>query len=208
MSESEQPSGGGLRIGGLRSPLAGPFTLEVSAGACAAITGASGSGKSLFLRMIADLDPNDGDIALDGAPRRSFTPPQWRGQVVYVPAEAGWWADTVKAHFASDDIGRARRLADQLGLAPELIDGEVARLSTGERQRLAIIRAVLLDPPVLLLDEPTGALDDETTTRVEALIRDLLGKGCAVVMVTHDLGLAGRLATARYRMADRQLGAA
>src|SRR5689334_13447214 len=88
-----------LRIIGLQSPLAGPFDLELAAGECLAITGASGSGKSLCLRMIADLDGNEGDVLLDGASRRSFSAPAWRRQVVYNAAEPGWWHERVGDHL-------------------------------------------------------------------------------------------------------------
>jgi ABC-type sulfate/molybdate transport systems ATPase subunit len=67
-----------LSISGLRGAVAGPFELSLAAGACVAISGASGSGKSLLLRMIADLDPNEGDVFLDGRPRGAFSAPAWR----------------------------------------------------------------------------------------------------------------------------------
>ena len=196
-----------LSLQDLKSPLAGPFSLQVQAGRCAAVTGASGSGKSLFLRMIADLDVNDGQAWLDGQPRESLPPPQWRRRVAYVAAEAGWWAETVKAHFPKDGLPAARDLARRLGLAAELMDGPVARLSTGERQRLALIRALAPEPPVLLLDEPTGALDPASTGEVEQLVREAMGRGTAVVMVTHDMVLAERIGSERYVMADRKLSA-
>ncbi|MBO0710445.1 MAG: ATP-binding cassette domain-containing protein, partial [Acetobacteraceae bacterium] len=75
-----------LRLAGLRSHLAGPFDLAVQPGECVAITGPSGSGKSLFLRMIADLDPNDGEAWLDGRARGSFAAPAWRRRVLYSAA--------------------------------------------------------------------------------------------------------------------------
>jgi ABC-type iron transport system FetAB ATPase subunit len=208
MTDAAPRSGDRLLVDNLRSALAGPFSLRLGAGGCAAVTGPSGSGKSLFLRMIADLDVNEGAIALDGRPREAFAPHQWRRQVVYVAAEAGWWADGVKAHFRKNALARAAALAGALGLDPGLIDGLVARLSTGERQRLALVRALLLQSPVLLLDEPTGALDQDSTAKVEAVIRDRLAAGVAVVLVTHDPALAQRLGTARYHMADRRLAAA
>jgi len=197
-----------LSLNGLRSALAGPFALEVGAGRCAVITGPSGSGKSLFLRMAADLDPNEGEARLDGRDRGQFKPADWRRSVCYVAAEAGWWGPSVAEHFTKGQMAPARVLAGQLGLAPELADAEVARLSTGEKQRFALIRALLLESPVLLLDEPTGALDQAAVGLVERAIRRRLAEGAAVVMVTHDEALAQRLADRRYHMSERRLSAA
>jgi ABC-type iron transport system FetAB ATPase subunit len=180
-----------LRTESLRSSLAGPFDITVPAGACLAVTGASGSGKSLFLRMIADLDPNRGEVWLDGRPRSSYAAPAWRQEVAYAPAESGWWADAVTAHFT--DLAAARALAERLDLKPELLDGPVLRLSTGEKQRLALARTLLRASPVLLLDEPTGPLDEGSVIRAEALFREKLASGTAIVMVTHDARQADRL---------------
>jgi len=191
-----------LTIVNLHSRLAGPFTLSVAPGECIAITGPSGSGKSLFLRMVADLDPNDGDVALDGRPRRGFSPSAWRRQVVYVAAEPGWWEETVAPHFRNLDFARAA--CPRLGLAPALLDSALVRLSTGERQRLALIRTLALDPPVLLLDEPTGALDQESTGLVEAEIRTRLEAGTSILMVTHSAGQAARLGHRHFHMKDRR----
>jgi ABC-type iron transport system FetAB ATPase subunit len=195
-----------LRIAGLRSDLAGPFDLEIAAGGCVAITGPSGSGKSLFLRMIADLDPNQGEVTLDGRDRRSFPAPEWRRRVVYNAAETGWWDDQVAPHFA--DLPRARAMAPALGLDTALLDGPVLRLSTGERQRLALIRALSLEPPVLLLDEPTGALDEASTGLVEAILCQRLTGGTAIIMVTHSPEQAARMGHQQFRMAGRRLVAA
>jgi len=89
-AESEDTMTAALTLRQLRNDLVGPFDLELGAGTCAAISGPSGSGKSLFLRMIADLDPNEGEVWLGGAERASFGPTQWRGRVTYVSAESGW----------------------------------------------------------------------------------------------------------------------
>jgi UDP-glucose/iron transport system ATP-binding protein len=198
-----------LRLVTLRSALAGPFDLTLAAGTCIAIAGPSGSGKSLLLRMIADLDPNQGEVFLDGQERRSVTAPGWRRRVVYSAAEPGWWHDTVAPHFAS---GAARDLAHtltpRLGLDPALLDSPVVRLSTGERQRLALIRALALDPPVLLLDEPTGPLDQDSTALVEAVLRERLAGGTAILLVTHSPEQAGRLGQQQFRMQQRRLVAA
>ena len=194
-----------LRVVNLRSGLAGPFDLSLAAGECLAVTGPSGSGKSLFLRMIADLDPSQGEVFLDGIERRSIPAPTWRRRAVYNAAEPGWWSESVADHFAGAAMRFALPLAPRLGLAPALLEGPVVRLSTGERQRLALIRALALNAPVLLLDEPTGALDEQSTHSVEALLRDRLAAGVAIAMVTHSPEQAARLGHRHLRMADRRL---
>ncbi len=192
-----------LRVSGLHSRLAGPFDLTLDPGECVAITGASGSGKSLLLRMIADLDPNEGEAWLDGVARSTISAPSWRRQVTYVAAESGWWGDMVVDHFP--DPAAARTLAPSLGLKPELFDGHVLRLSTGEKQRLALLRSLLPGPPVLLLDEPTGALDEVSQAKVEELLAERLASGAAILLVTHDPGQAVRLGRRHFVMLDRTL---
>lgn len=194
-----------LRIASLGSALAGPFDLSVAASECVAITGPSGSGKSLFLRMIADLDPSEGEVWLDGQERSAFPAPEWRRRVVYNAAEPGWWSDDVVAHFPGPAASAARALAPSLGLGADLLEGSVARLSTGERQRLALIRALALASPVLLLDEPTGALDERAAALVESVLRQRLATGAAILMVTHNPEQARRLGHRRLRMAERRL---
>jgi len=194
----------GLRIHGLRSALAGPFELEVNAGECAAVTGPSGSGKSLFLRMIADLDPNEGEVALGDVARGSVPAPDWRRRAVYVAAEPGWWDPRVEAHFRRQDAEAAVALAETLGLTEAHLSGEVSRLSTGERQRLALVRALVRGPEALLLDEPTGALDRASVVRAAAFLAQRKRDGLIVVLVTHDEDLAAQLGDVRRRMQDRR----
>lgn len=194
-----------LTLHGLRSPLAGPFDLELAAGACLAVGGPSGAGKSLFLRMIADLDPNTGDVRLDGSPREAMSASAWRRKAPYVAAESGWWRDTAAAHFTPEDLGRARDLAGRLGVRSDAMDDEVRRLSTGERQRLAIIRALVLDSPLLLLDEPTGPLDPEATARVEAVLTERLKAGTTIILVSHDPRQAERLGAQRRLIRERRM---
>jgi ABC-type lipoprotein export system ATPase subunit len=81
----------------------------------------------------------------------------------------------------------------------------VRALSTGEKQRLALIRALVLEPPLLLLDEPTGPLDPETTGEVEAVLTERLKAGCAIILVTHDPRQAERLGAAQRTMRERRL---
>lgn len=196
-----------LTVKQLRSELAGPFELSLDRGTCAAITGASGSGKSLFLRMVADLDPNEGEVWLNERARAAMPAPAWRKQVTYVAAESGWWAEIVIEHFPLRRRDEIVPLASSLGLRAELLDAPVAQLSTGEKQRLALVRALLLAPPVLLLDEPTGPLDEESVVRVEALLRQRMAAGTSILLVTHDPKQAERLGDRRYRMAARRLEA-
>jgi ABC-type transport system involved in cytochrome bd biosynthesis fused ATPase/permease subunit len=199
------PSQTGLFVRHLQSALAGPFDFAVPTGGCAVISGPSGSGKSLFLRMIADLDPNEGEVRLNGTERRSLDGPTWRRTVPYVPSEAGWWLDDVAGHFAPDKREQARRLAAGFGLVEGQFDAPVARLSTGERQRLAVIRALVLDAPAMLLDEPTSALDEEAAALVETELKARLQNGCVIVMVSHDAGQAARLKATHYLMVERKL---
>src|SRR5258707_4916668 len=105
----------------LRSEFAGPFDLNLGAGACAAITGPSGSGKSLFFRMIADLDPNEGKVWLNGAERAYIVAPECRRKVTYVSAESGWWAGTVIEHFAPNKPSEVDVLAPCPGISAAIL---------------------------------------------------------------------------------------
>ena len=170
---------------------------ELAAGGALAVVGPSGSGKSLFLRALADLDPNVGALALDGAPREAMTGPEWRRRVTYVPSESGWWADLVRDHFADWDAALPE--VEGLGFPVESGDWPVSRLSTGERQRLALARALLQSPPVLLLDEPTSGLDEQATRTVEARLKDFMAAGGGLIFTTHDEAQARRLANGCLR---------
>lgn len=186
---------------GLRTLHAGPFDFVLAPGDCLAITGPSGAGKSLLLRMIADLDPHEGEILLDGRSFASMSGPDWRSKVVYSAAESGWWLDRVGEHFRERPV----QLAAQLGLRPDIFEQAVASCSTGERQRLALLRALEPQPPVLLLDEPTGALDPDGKAQLEALLETQLAAGLTLVLVTHDPAQATRLGTLRGHLTAGRL---
>ncbi len=177
-----------------RSGLA-PFDLDLADGECVALSGPSGAGKTILLRAIADLDPNEGSASLDGVGRETIAAPQWRRRVSFLPAEAGWWADTVAAHFPDSEA--AATLLPELNLPPEALDWSISRLSTGERQRLALARVLLLAPRVMLLDEPTSGLDPEAAAQVEAILQARLEQGAAILLVTHAADQAGRMARRR-----------
>jgi ABC-type iron transport system FetAB ATPase subunit len=180
-----------LTVQNVAGPHLPPVSFSLISGDILTVRGASGVGKSQLLRALADLSEHTGVITLDGVAQSAIAPAEWRKRVVYVPAESGWWADTVVEHFTA--IPPADWLA-RLSLAPELIEAPVERLSTGERQRLALLRALMLAPRVLLLDEPTANLDARNTTAMAHLVADYVrAEGSAVVWVTHDATEGDRL---------------
>lgn len=178
-------------------------SFELQARECVVLQGPSGAGKTVLLRAIADLDPNTGTAALDGVERSAMSAPDWRRRVTYVAAEPGWWAETVEEHYG--DWSRALSLVERLGLPARCGAWPVARLSTGERQRLALVRALLIEPRVLLLDEPTGALDPEAEAVVETILAERLASGTSILWVTHDRAQARRVSTRRLLIADGRI---
>jgi phosphate-transporting ATPase len=181
-----------LQVRDLRTSILKPASFSLSAGEALAVRGPSGAGKTLLLRAVADLDPNEGLVTLDGRDRSTIAGPEWRRLVGYVPAEPGWWADTVGEHFGEWTATLA--FVRDLGFPEETKAWPIARLSTGERLRLALVRALMLRPKVLLLDEPTAALDVASVAAVESLIKARMRTGLAVLWVTHDVEQGKRVA--------------
>jgi phosphate-transporting ATPase len=189
-----------LSVRDLTRPGLAPISFELADGECVAVVGASGSGKTLMLRAIADLDPNRGAVALDGVGRETMPAPEWRRRVVYVAAEPGWWEESVATRF--EDWDRASHMIAATGLPDNCRDWPISRLSTGERQRLGLVRALVLEPRVLLLDEPTSGLDAAATRAVEELVHGHLARGACALWVTHDTDQSRRLASRRLVCAD------
>src|SRR3954470_19420949 len=181
-----------LQVRDLRTAILKPASFALSMGECVAIRGPSGAGKTLLLRAVADLDPNAGSVILENRNRSTIPGPEWRRLVGYVPAEPGWWAETVGEHFA--DWTAAARVLKCLGFSGEAKTWPISGLSTGERLRLALVRALIVRPKVLLLDEPTAALDAAAVGAVESLIATRIRAGLAVLWVTHDTSQARRIA--------------
>ncbi len=189
-----------LSVRALSRPGLGPASFDLADGECLAVRGKSGSGKTLLLRVIADLDPNSGAVTLDEQPRAAMPAPLWRRQVCYLATEPGWWADRLGDHFP--DWGPVPEYLEALGLPSDCRGARVSTLSTGERQRLALIRTLLVEPRVLLLDEPTSGLDADTTAAVERLLLALLASGTGIIWVTHDDAQARRVAHADLLVVD------
>jgi phosphate-transporting ATPase len=186
-----------LTVNGLkRLHISASFDLQD--GECVALQGPSGVGKTLLLRSIADLDPNEGTVKLDGTLREAMPAPHWRKRVTYLAAEPGWWSDIVQEHFS--DWDDALPLVVRLGLPPTCGAWPVQRLSTGERQRMGLVRALMLQPRVLLLDEPTSALDSASAAAVEALIAERISNGASVLWSTHDNAQASRVGSRVFVM--------
>lgn len=184
-----------LRIDSLLAPGVDASALTIDNGTCVALHGPSGSGKTRLLRAIADLDEARGDVWLDDRPRSAFTAPKWRARVMYLSAESHWWLPTVRPHAVDWHPDHL----EALGFSDDVLDWQIRRLSSGERQRLALARALAHRPAALLLDEPSANLDIANTERVERLITDWRqsGDGC-VLWVSHDPAQRARVAGAVY----------
>jgi ABC-type iron transport system FetAB ATPase subunit len=192
----------GLVVRNLRFRDRGPFSFDLAPGTCIGLSGPSGVGKSLLLRALADLDPHQGEVLLDGRPAAAFSAPQWRRQVGYLPATSHWWHEIVGDHFHGDWTP----LVASSGLPADVGRWPVSRLSTGERQRLGILRLMCNRPRVLLLDEPTANLDRENARRMEALIRETIRcRQTAALWVSHDLDVFDRVADRRFEWQAGQL---
>lgn len=177
-----------------------------------AVAGPSGSGKTLLLRALAGLDALDAGALLgrhDDALGPVHALPAHRAAVAYVaqrPALDGTVRDALAAPFAFGvyadrgfDEAEAARLLDTLGRGPDLLDADTATLSGGEAQTAGLVRALLVQPSVLLLDEPTAGLDPERAAAVEAAVEAFLAEGDrAAVWTSHD-------ATQLARVTDRRL---
>lgn len=192
------PASAFLVVRNLHSAVLRGIDLTLAKGEGLAVTGPSGSGKTSLFRALADLDPNAGDVTLDGQPRDIMRPEHWRQRVRYVPAEPGWWLEIAGDHLDA----AAKETAGDLGLAPDLLSHAISSLSTGERQRLALAMAFAARPDVLVLDEPTSALDEENRELVETLIRHAMQQGAAMLLASHDPAQIARLGLSEMPMKD------
>lgn len=201
-----------------RTLLAG-LNLEVARGETLVLLGRSGSGKTTTMKLINRLiDPSAGDIKVEGKSTLEWDPIRLRRRIGYViqeiglfphltieqnigvvPRLEGWEAQRIKA--------RARELLALVGLDPERFAGRYPReLSGGQRQRVGVARALAADPPIILLDEPFGALDPITRREIQQEFRSLQSKlHKTMVFVTHDIGEAFVLANRVALLKDGEL---
>jgi len=196
----------GFRLDGGR-PLLSDINLSVGRGETLVLLGRSGSGKTTFLKLINRLlDPTDGEVLVEGRATAQWDPIQLRRRIGYVIQETGLFP-----HFTIErNVGvvprlegwpderirsRAIEMMRLVGLPPEeFAQRRPHELSGGQRQRAGVARALAADPPVLLMDEPFGALDPVTRSELQREFRSLarsLGK--TIVFVTHDVREALRI---------------
>lgn len=187
------------------------ITLTIPAGQFVAIVGASGSGKSTLLGLLAGLDtPSAGEIWLDGVPIHNLVEAELaavRGKKIGFVFQSYQLIQTLTAlenvllpyelNVEGSGLAQARRLLDEVGLT-ERVDHYPVQLSGGEQQRVALARAFVVEPPIVMADEPTGNLDSTNGRMVLDLLLERNKKsGTTLVLVTHDPEVAA--------MADRKI---
>ena len=188
-----------LQINQLQRLMIGPLSLQVEAGDCLCISGPSGSGKSQLLRALADLDPHTGEVCLQGVPASDIHAEVWRTRVGLLPPESVWWLPRVGDHFQGDQPVSL----EHIGLSMAILEQPVGQLSSGEKQRLALMRLLSNRPQVLLLDEPTANLDPENTRRIETVIDEYRRAQQAVIIwVSHDQAQIARVADRYFAVSD------
>ncbi len=176
------------------------FELSLRSGERLGITGPSGSGKTLLLRTLAGLEPlQSGELMFKDRELSHWSMPAYRARVVYVPQRPAWREGTVDAALRAPfafrvrredgfSSGRARELLHATGRDEDFLSQRTERLSGGEAQIVAVVRALLVTPSVLLLDEPTASLDSGTVRAIEDLITHWISASPdhAYIWTSHD----------------------
>jgi osmoprotectant transport system ATP-binding protein len=188
------------RYPGQDAPAVQDLVLEVPAGEICVLVGPSGSGKTTALRMVnRTVEISEGDIFIGETSVRERAPAKLRREIGYVIQEVGLFPHrTVAANVATvpqllgwdqDRIrARVRELLELVGLGEELADRYPSQLSGGQQQRVGVARALAADPPVMLMDEPFGAIDPITRERLQnEFLRLQREIGKTVLFVTHDI---------------------
>ena len=185
---------------GSHEPAVDHLTLEVGAGEICVLVGPSGCGKTTAMRMVNRMtEISEGDILLDGRSVTERNPPELRREIGYAIQQIGLFPHmTVAENMATVPklLGWSRQriservdeLIELTGMLPELRDRYPAQLSGGQRQRVGVARALACDPPLMLMDEPFGAIDPITRERLQNEFLRLQGEiRKTIVFVTHDI---------------------
>ena len=195
-----------IQNGARRVEILKGIDLEISSGEFVAIVGASGSGKSTLLGLMAGLDsPTSGEIWIDGVPIHNLKETDLaavRGRKIGFVFQSYQLIQTLTAlenvllpfelNVEGNGLAKARALLDEVGLS-ERADHYPVQLSGGEQQRVALARAFVVDPPIVMADEPTGNLDSTNGRLVlDMLLERNRRKGTTLVLVTHDADIASR----------------
>ena len=183
---------------GLASPekiMLEDVSLSVEAGAHLTITGPSGSGKSSLLKLLAALvSPSSGRIVYQGRDLEDLDPVAYRREVSYCFQQPVLFGQTVRDNVAFPfeirqipfDQERVLTALARLNLGPEFLEKPIKDLSGGEKQRVALVRNLLFEPKVLLLDEVSSGLDEKTKILLRTFLNDLHQEGVTLIEVTHD----------------------
>ena len=195
-----------IQNGARRVEILRGISLAIPAGQFVAIVGASGSGKSTLLGLLAGLDsPSAGEIWIDGVPIHNLAESELaavRGRKIGFVFQSYQLIQTLTAlenvllpyelNVEGNGLDKARRLLDEVGLK-ERMDHYPVQLSGGEQQRVALARAFVIEPPIVMADEPTGNLDSANGRLVLDLLLERNKKaGTTLVLVTHDAEIASR----------------
>ena len=169
--------------------------LSVAKGTHLAVTGPSGGGKSTMLKLIATLlTPTSGEIIFDGQPQQAYPVTDYRQQVSYCFQQPSLFGRRVadNLYFPFElrdqpvDLEKIQQLLVKVALSDKFLEKNITELSGGERQRVALIRNLLFMPQVLLLDEVTTGLDEESKQIVQQLIASVHQQGVTILQVSHD----------------------
>ena len=180
----------GLTVQPIFPELEFSLSMQLNASEIVGISGPSGVGKSVLFKAIADLLPHQGEVSLDNQDKNHFTAPQWRKKIMIVPAESQWWFENVGEHFQTID----EKLFNQLGLDKRILSQHIHEISSGEKQRLALLRAIQYQPEVLLLDEPTANLDSNNSSIIENFVTNYVKNNKAALWISHNTQQIKRIA--------------
>ena len=171
------------------------ISLSIKEGEHLTITGPSGSGKSSLLKLLAALvSPSSGQLFYQGQELGDLDPVAYRREVSYCFQQPVLFGQTVRDNVAFPfeirqipfDQERVLTALARLNLGPEFLEKPIKDLSGGEKQRVALVRNLLFEPKVLLLDEVSSGLDEKTKILLRTFLKDLHQEGVTLIEVTHD----------------------